>query len=174
MNTTATATAIQIQGIPTASPFAVFNGRTGHVVETRTHGVVRVRLAQPVSTEDARLAEVQHVGWLTEDPQRFEIDVLAKYLTDAPIVEPGREVPMAIVDAAFAEIGAAYRQANRAPVAATIALRSEAFRSVEFWGMVRETVTRRMLDSLIPESVATAEDARAWVYDYAAREAFGF
>lgn len=166
---TRTGIVVKIAGIPTASPFSVFNGRTGHVVETRSHGVVRIRLAVPVSIEDARLAEVHSIADLTSDPQRYEIDVLDKYLTsDVPEVLPGREVPTDLVEAAYAEIGSAYRRAYRRSDADGLALTQ-----AEFWGAVRQFVTRRTLDALIPESVVTPEDARAWMYDHAKREQFG-
>lgn len=152
-----------ITGIPDVSPLFVFNGRTGHVAETRTDGVVRFRLAIPVSAEDIRLAKVENITDLTGDPQHYEIDVLIRHLTDAPEVLPGREVPAALVDAAEREIGVAYRRAY---------WNGGGFPQ-EFWGVIRETITRADLGNLIPESLATKEDARAWVYDYAARERFG-
>jgi hypothetical protein len=159
-----TTTFVKIDGIPLASPFSVLNGRTGVVTSRRASrfGTFLVILSQPISAEDVRLSDMTSLADLTEDSEGREVEILGTYLEDAEPVKPGREVPAAIVNAAFAEIGAAYRRSQR-HVGAT-----------ELWGMVRETITRQDLAALIPESVVTGEDARAWVYAHAAATSFGF
>jgi hypothetical protein len=170
-----TTTFIKIDGIPLASPLSVFNGRTGVVTGRRASrfGTFLVILSQPISTEDVRLSEVASLADLTEDPEGREVEIRGAYLENATPVEPGHEVPAAIVNAAFAEIVSAYRRSQR-HVGATIAERAATFDATELWGMVRETITRTDLGNLIPESVATSEDARAWVYAHAATTSFGF
>jgi hypothetical protein len=170
-----TTTLVKIDGIPLASPFSVLNGRTGVVTSRRASrfGTFLVILSQPISAEDVRLSDMASLADLTEDSEGREVEILGTYLEDAESVEPGREVPAAIVNAAFAEIGAAYRRSQR-HVGATIAERAAMFDATELWGMVRETITRQDLAALIPESVVTSEDARAWVYAQAAATHFGF
>lgn len=141
-------TAVKINGIPASSPFSALNGRTGNIVETRTHGVVRIRLALPLSTQDTDLSS---------DPTGFEVDVLTKYLTDAPIVEPGRMVPPSLALAAHVEICRM--------VSADVS---------ELWTLVKSCFSPMQLRHLIPESVATRADARAWVHAHAAQTSFGF
>ena len=164
-------TLVKIDGIPLASPFSVLNGRTGVVTTRRASrfGTLLVILSQPLSAEDVRLSGMASLADLTEDSEGREVEILGTCLKDVEPVEPGRETPLAFVNAARSEIVVAQRRAERR--------RDEngtTLTQAEFWSMVRELVTRSDLATLIPESVVTSEDARAWVYAHAVATRFGF
>jgi hypothetical protein len=163
----ATATAVKIAGIPVDSPFSVFNGRTGHVVGPGRFGLVQVRLTFVITADEVVLAFGPDgtVADFTDDSSGHDVYTLGKFLVDAPIVEPGR-LEEDMDDLALAARSEVRRMARK--------VRGEGTGS-ELWQMVAERgQALAYFANLIPESVATPEDAIAWVHEHAARECFGF
>ena len=150
---------VKINGIPAASPLSVLNGRTGVRIERggSRFGTFRLVLSQPISAEDVRLAEVASLADLTEDAEGSEVEILDTCLENAEPAEPGREVPPSLALAAHTEIIRMARQGTS-----------------EMWALAKAHFSPMQLRHLIPESVVTDADARAWAHARAASTGFGF